>query len=161
MIRYLALTFDAQSLRTVDLLPLLMRRLMEIDALRAHRERLFTILAELTPNALDYGVLGLDATLKSTPRGFLDYYMAREKALATLQTGWLSITVDHTPIGQGGRLVVRLVDSGPGFDYHHELPEPTSTMTLRGRGILLLRSLCTQLVYRGKGNDVEATYEWE
>ncbi len=62
------LELGPEVLRTLDPLPLLVQRLMEIEELRTHREYLSLILAELFSNVLEHGLLGLDTTLKQTPR---------------------------------------------------------------------------------------------
>ena len=49
---------------------------------------------------------------------------------------------------------------GPGFDYQKILPSLGENITLGGRGIPLLRSLCKELVYQGRGNRVEGVYVW-
>lgn len=152
---------DAHTLRTIDPLPLIMQQLTAIDALREHQTCLYTILAELVTNAVDYGVLGLDATLKNSFDGFVTYYTTRGQALTSLQQGWLKITLDYVPQERGGSVVLRIVDSGVGFDYHRSRPTLPGNTAYHGRGIPLVRSLCTELVYQGCGNCVEAVYAWE
>jgi two-component system, HptB-dependent secretion and biofilm response regulator len=68
------------TLRTLDPLPQIMQMLTALQGLHAHRERLYTILAELFANALEHGLLGLNSALKQTPQGFVAYYTAREQS---------------------------------------------------------------------------------
>jgi DNA-binding response OmpR family regulator len=150
----------ADSLRTGDPLPLVTRILAEDQRLSRHKENVYMILAELFSNALEYGLLRLDAKLKKDAKGFDRYYIARERALADLKEGSIKIDLEHLSEHEGGKLVVRIEDSGPGFDYHKILPSLGENMTLGGRGIPLLRSLCQELVYHGRGNRVEAVYVW-
>ena len=81
--------------------------------LHEHRERLYTIFAELFSNALDHGLLGLDSRMKHTPQCFMAYYAAREHGLATLQDGWIELPT--TP-GLGVDMDVERLKAHP----HHE-----------------------------------------
>jgi hypothetical protein len=151
---------EPDSLRTGDPLPLVTRILVEDKRLSRHKENVYMILAELFSNALEYGILGLDPELKKDAEGFDRYYIARERALADLKEGSIKIDLEHLSEHEGGKLVVRIEDSGPGFDYHKILPSLGENITLGGRGIPLLRSLCQELVYQGRGNRVKAVYVW-
>jgi anti-sigma regulatory factor (Ser/Thr protein kinase) len=157
---HMALEFDAITLRTLDPLPQIMQMLMALQGLHAHRARLYTILAELFANALEHGLLGLDAGLKHTPQGFVAYYTAREQSLAALEQGWINIALTHTAMGTGGQLTICIKDSGPGFDYQRYQPDLAVNTTHSGRGIPLVRALCQELTYHGAGNCVEAVYVW-
>jgi serine phosphatase RsbU (regulator of sigma subunit) len=126
-----------------------------------HRENINLILSELYANALDWGLLGLDSTMKKDAEGFERYYAARQEALATLDDGWIKIDFELFGQDKGGKLVVRVEDSGPGFDYHKTMPELFDNPALGGRGIKLVRSFCKDVVYEGKGNKVKAVYVWE
>ncbi len=149
----------ARSLRTNDLLPHLMEMLIGAHRwLRDHKGNI--VVSELFSNALDWGVLGLDSKIRKDPEGFEGYYATRHRALAALEDGRRKIDLELFQQDEGGKLVVRLEDSGPGFDYHKALPPLSKNITLGGRGIQLLRSLCQELVYQGSGNWVKAVYAW-
>jgi CheY-like chemotaxis protein len=157
---HMTLELDAMTLRTLDPLPQIMQMLMALQGLHNHRERLYTILAELFANALEHGLLDLDSGLKHTPQGFVAYYTAREQSLAALEHGWIKIILTHKAMGAAGQLTLRIEDSGPGFDYQRRWPDLTVNMTHSGRGIPLVRALCQALAYHGAGNCVEAVYVW-
>jgi anti-sigma regulatory factor (Ser/Thr protein kinase) len=73
------------------------------------------------------------------------------------------LTLRLTCLVRAGKasLIIRVEDSGPGFDFGAPLPElPVNTAT-HGRGLLLVRSLCKEVVFHGKGNAVDAIFEWE
>ena len=148
------------TLRTGDPLPLITRILAEDKRLYRHKENVYMILAELFSNALEHGLLGLDPNLKKDAEGLARYYIERERALATLDEGSIKIDIEHSLKDEGGRLVVRVEDSGPGFDYHKTLPSLSENIRIGGRGIPLVRSLCQELVYQGRGNRVKAIYAW-
>lgn len=136
--------------------------IMHVQPIPSHKERLFVILDELYTNSLEHGLLKLDSSLKQEEDGFLRFLKAREQAIEQLNDGFIDVQVTHEPLGDfQGELTIRFEDSGEGFDYellnHHLSP---SQSTFSGRGILLTRSLCSNLTYEGRGNIVTAVYRW-
>ncbi|MBF0588583.1 MAG: fused response regulator/phosphatase [Magnetococcales bacterium] len=160
--------YSAETLRSVDPLPTVINVLMKLQAPSGHRERIYTILAELFSNALDHGLLGLDTQMKTTPEGFMRYYSQREERLAKLEDGYINLDLTHTPFGpednerhgQGGEIRIRMEDSGPGFNQFKIHSSLEGNMGHGGRGIALIRSLCAKLVYHGRSNIAEAIYHW-
>ena len=158
----LVLELGPDILRTERPLPDLINMLMRSQrGLRDHRENINLILLELYANALDWGLLGLDSTMKKDAEGFERYYAARQEALATLENGWIKIDLELFRQDKGSKLVIRVEDSGPGFDYHKTMPEFFDNTGLGGRGVKLVHSFCKDVVYEGKGNKVKAVYVWE
>ena len=162
----LSFSFGARMLRTVDPLPTIINAIMNLQAPFGHRERIYTILAELFSNALDHGLLGLDTETKQTSEGFLRYYAQREERLAMLGEGFIRLKLSHIPNNcgvdgaVGGEIRILLEDSGPGFDLDQVRSTLTGNIGHGGRGIALIRSLCAELVYHGSGNSAEAVYRW-
>lgn len=158
---HLSYELGPESLRSSNPLPLLQQMLVEFPQLRRRSGAIYTVLAELYSNALEHGIMGLDSRMKRSARGFAAYYEARERALASLD-GWVRFDF-RCEIGDGGgRLVVTVTDSGPGFDYRSRLCEDADSgrRDYHGRGLALLRRLCQSLTYRGCGNEVEAIFAW-
>ncbi|MBF0177417.1 MAG: fused response regulator/phosphatase [Magnetococcales bacterium] len=153
-------SFSAHTLKSVDPLPTIINALMNLQAPSGQRERIYTVLAELFSNALDHGLLQLDTRTKETPEGFLRYYAQREERLAALTEGEIEIHLTHTPHPQGGELRIRVADSGPGFDPSKVQSFLEGNLHHGGRGIALVRSLCTELTYHGNANIAEVTYRW-
>jgi DNA-binding response OmpR family regulator len=150
------------TLRDFNPLPLLLHLLMEVPGLRPHSGTLYIVLAELYSNALEHGVIGLDSKLKSNPPGFVEYYEKREEGLAGLYEGWVKFSFDHLPSEGGGRLRFLVEDSGAGFDYNNDVFKVGSNdENLHGRGIQLLKTLCQDIQYSGRGNEVEVFFEWQ
>lgn len=149
-----------EILKGMDPLPAILHVLLEIQGLYTHRGRLYTILAELYSNALEHGVLGMDSKLKTSPEGFAEYYETREQRLTNLNEGFIRINLHHEPADDGGKLTIEYQDSGKGFDvssYHGE----TKNSVFSGRGIALVKSLCTELNYNESGNGIQAVYLWQ
>ncbi len=155
------LELEADALREFDPLPHLMQLLMEVQSLYTHRERIYTVLAELYTNALDHGVLKLDSAMKATPEGFIDFYHKRAEKLAALEHGWVRIELAHQQTDGGGQLRVMVSDSGEGFAVDSVAEGFGGAASFCGRGIPLLRSLCSQLSYEERGSRAVAHYDWE
>jgi anti-sigma regulatory factor (Ser/Thr protein kinase) len=101
--------------------------------------------------------------VKQGPEGFARYYQQRADALARLNDGWLLINAEHTPSETGGLLLIRVEDSGPGFDVpalERGVNEQATNKNYCGRGIPLVRNLCEYVTYKNRGNCVEAAYRW-
>lgn len=155
----ICLKIDAAQLRA-DPMQAVIDNIMTRPELQDHKENLYVILAELIINALDYGILGLAPSIKDDPEGLGQYFLARMAALASLEQGWIAIDLNYSPLPSGGKIIIRMQDSGPGFDYTKIKPNLCERHTCRGRGIYLVRSLCQSLTFQGKGNIVEAVYQW-
>jgi len=158
----MALELDPDDLRNSETVQYLLETLIAAErGLLDHRENLYLILSELFVNALDYGILGLDPTKKKDPLSFEEYHISREKRLAGLKNGSVRIGLDLPNQNGDQNLIIRVEDSGPGFDYNKALPALSENLAMGGRGIPLVQSLCRELVYQGTGNRVKAVYAWE
>lgn len=155
----LAFDLHADALRVTDPVPMLLSQLQQVPGIEQHRCALYTVLSELYSNALDHGVLGLNSSLKDSPDGFERYLEARERELARLSEGWVSIKAVCARWPAGGQLTIEIEDSGDGFDWKSVAVEPPSSGA-HGRGLHLVRGLCHTLSFEGCGNFVCAVYLW-
>jgi CheY-like chemotaxis protein len=146
------------SLHHVNPVPLAIGQLLEIECLGTHRHFLFTVLSELYSNALEHGILGLDSDMKSSPEGFGQYYAEREARLKKLETGFVRIELEHLPQSCSSNILIRVFDSGPGFDHERCVKPLEPNLEHSGRGVPLVQSLCKSLHFQGRGNQVEAVY---
>ncbi len=153
--------FDIQALRNLNPVPVLVNSLMEIQGIKDHQQTIFMIVTELFANALDHGVLKLDSAIKQSPEGFMRFYELKEERLKTTERGYIRILFNHQPTATGGRLTIRVKDSGDGFDRDATLARLNSNTGYSGRGIRLLETLCNQITYQGRGNRVTAVFDWE
>lgn len=145
--------FRAQSLRHSNPLPYLLRLLMEVQALRPRGGEIYTVLTELYSNALEHGVMGLDSALKRDASGFAEYYRERRLRLMQLQEGYVRFHLQLCPQDGGGRLIVRVEDSGPGLP--DMLPPASPDSALCGRGLALVRELSDVCYWDRQGISVE------
>lgn len=150
------------DLRTVNPIAVLIRHISSIQGLSQHREKIYVILSELFNNACDHGVLKLSSGLKSQPDGFTAYLQERQKRLDELTTGCIDISLQHVaaPDRVGGNLLIRVTDSGDGFDYQSQPSQSSAQPQRGGRGVMLAKGLCQEFNYEGKGNVVTASYAW-
>ena len=118
-------------------------------------------MAELFSNAFEHGVLGLSSELKSSTEGFTKYYQLREERMQNIGDGSVCFVFDHSPVENGGKLVIQVIDSGDGFDYKEKEDSDFKAQGYSGRGIPLIRSICESLKYSGNGNTVEVTLRWD
>ncbi|MDD1620303.1 MAG: SpoIIE family protein phosphatase [Methylococcaceae bacterium] len=153
--------FDISTLREINPVPLMVNTAMEIQGLQEHRQAVFMIVSELFTNALDHGLLDLDSGIKAMPDGFMDFYALKEERLRTRSQGKIRFLFVHRPTEQGGRLTIKVWDSGAGFDWQRWTQELDNNLGYCGRGVRLVETLCTSLIFQGRGNRVEAVFDWE
>jgi len=154
---HLRINLESDALRHFDPRPVLTQITMDIQGLYQHRERLFRIFEELYTNALDYGVLGLDPSLKSSSERHMEFVSEKERRLNAISEGFIVIDIKHHPEQGGGLLDIVFEDSGQGFDYD------AVRMTLVGEtstGLGLLEQLCDEVRVYPPGNEVHVSYRW-
>jgi CheY-like chemotaxis protein len=153
--------FRAATLKRFNPLPYLLQLLLEVHGLRAQSGALYSVLAELYSNALEHGVLGLDSSLKRDVLGFTRYYQQRNMRLDELQDGFVRVHLQVTPQGEGGCLVIRVEDSGKGFDVGRVLDRPIDPVRLSGRGVSLIRQLGRNASWSDDGRSARVEFFWE
>ncbi|MDP2786566.1 MAG: fused response regulator/phosphatase [Pseudomonadota bacterium] len=158
----LDLTYNAQELRYIDVVPAVLGLITQVQTLKEHQGALFLVLSELFNNALDHGLLGLDSVTKQWIGGFEFYLQQRAERLAKLHEGRIDLSFLLHQEESRAVLDISINDSGPGFDYSHRLQGQTALSEVNeqpfGRGIALVKSLCNQIVYSGAGNKVWCRY---
>ena len=157
----LSFEFRAATLKRFNPLPCLLQLLLQVRGLRAQSGALYSVLAELYSNALEHGVLGLDSALKRDAHGFARYYQERATRLAELQEGYVRVHLQVVPEGAGGRLTVRVEDSGKGFDVERVLARPDDAGRLCGRGVSLVRQFSRQASWSDGGRTACVEFSWE
>ncbi|MNO61882.1 Transcriptional regulatory protein AfsQ1 [compost metagenome] len=154
--------FRAPTLKHFNPLPFLLQLLMEVQALRPKGGALYSVLAELYSNALEHGVMGLDSSLKRDAKGFARYYEQRAKRLAALRDGYVRFHLDlSSHVDGGGRLLIRMEDSGDGFDIGAVLQSQGEVSPYCGRGLMLVRQLADRCQWSSDGKSVSVEFFWE
>ncbi|MDD2060770.1 fused response regulator/phosphatase [Pseudomonas sp. GD03860] len=153
--------FRAQTLKRFNPLPYLLQLLQEVHGLRAQGGALHSVLNELYSNALEHGVLGLDSGLKRDAAGFADYYRQRSERLQALSDGYIRVGLRVEPVGQGGRLIIEVDDSGKGFNIEQVLARPLIEQGLCGRGLNLIRRLSRHAEWTDQGRRACVEFTWD
>ncbi|WP_285408376.1 fused response regulator/phosphatase [Pseudomonas sp. FR229a] len=153
--------FRGATLRRFNPLPFLLQLLLEVHGLRSQSGAMYSVLAELYSNALEHGVLGLDSSLKRDAAGFARYYEMRAARLEALQEGFVRVHLQVQPRGEGGRLAIRVEDSGKGFDVARVMQRPLDNVRLSGRGISLVRQLGHNANWSDQGRSASVEFFWE
>ncbi len=155
----LSLNIDAEVMRNVNPLPILMNMVSDLQGLEDHHGNLFTVLAEMYSNALEHGLLDLDSGLKKDAKGFAQYYELRQQRLDELKDARISFTFHHEVDKDQGKLNMCLKHNGLGFDHERIETNLIENETASGRGISLIRSICDEVNYTDGGNRLEVSYK--
>ncbi len=153
-------TLRGDTLKTFNPMPLMLSILSDVPYLNGLSGQLYTLMAELFSNAFEHGVLSLNSSLKQDAQGFAEYYRQRENAIKELKYGQVSFEFDHKPLADGGKLVIKVTDSGSGFDYKSKQDKQFANQGYSGRGIPLILSICDNIEYLGDGNIVKVELSW-
>lgn len=159
---HLQLQLGPSQLRRLDLEPLLASFCASLGLDEARKGVFSLVLRELLTNALEHGLLGLDSNIKNGPEGFENYLNARSAALSELSHGQIEIEIAQSGDLDENTLIIRVIDSGPGYDWQQLRPpaqEPGAEL-YHGRGLQLIRSLARKTQIRGRGNDISVTLAW-
>lgn len=160
------LELRGQTLRRFNPLPHLLQSLLEVHGLRVYSGALYNVLAELYSNALEHGVLGLDSALKRNAEGFSRYYQLRAARLASLKDGYVRFRLNILPLSAGGgldgggRLIIQVEDSGPGFNVASALARQRNPVEFCGRGLGLVQSLSDSCAWSEDGRSVSVEFSW-
>lgn len=156
----LQLSFGVTQLQRLDLAPIVAAQCNTLGLAAEKQGALAVILYELLSNALDHGLLGLNSAMKNLPDGFEQYFETRRERLAALTQGEIRVEVRQQGNASGNSLQVRVCDSGKGFDIERLPLDQDLNHQYHGRGLILVRSLCQQLVFYPPGNSVKAELCW-
>lgn len=151
---------QGENINKIDPIPQIVTNINNIIGNEEHSQSLFTILTELYVNAVDHGLLELDSNLKNSPEGFSLYFKDREKKLKSLTNESIEITISIKENPDSYVVVIRIEDSGKGFNIDALNLNNNDTVDIKafGRGVSLVKNLCETLYYELPGNIVEAIY---
>lgn len=149
--------YNAPQLKLETPIPALLESLLEHGLPKNDQETLYTVLAELYANALDHGVLGLPSSLKHSADGVEQYYVKREQCLTALDSGSVSITINHYRNNKKSWLEIVVEDTGAGFDWKR-VKKLSAEDHFFGRGLLLIGSLCQSVDVRDGGRCIHVVF---
>ena len=146
--------FQCADLKQGDPLPGIFKRISDFHGIENYHASISMILSELVSNALDHGILKLESSLKKDADGFEAYYVEKQKRLEVLEHGYIKVSI-HKDISELGEFFcISVEDSGEGFETEADLQQLEGNIAHSGRGIQLLRKLCSEISYNRSGNRV-------
>lgn len=150
--------YENQELENLNLVSDITQSICTECGFNYPNSKLETVLSEIITNAIDHGVLGLDSKVKDRPNGFSKYLSERNKRMAALDGSWVSITVESI---DSQTIQMAVQDSGPGFDKDSVYPFIRSPidLSLFGRGLLIVQSLCKSMAHVGNGNCIVVEFK--
>ncbi|TAJ79865.1 MAG: PAS domain S-box protein [Gallionellaceae bacterium] len=150
-----ALTLAMHQIKKLDVVPLLLDIVQQIEKDKERGGEIFMILSELFDNALDHGLLQLDSSLKHHEDGMEKYFAERATRLANAGDGQIQLNLEKALNADGGAcLRIRVQDSGNGFDYQLMDTQIAADTQRHGRGIALVYNLCRTVQFLGNGSGV-------
>ncbi len=143
------ITIEGSLIAVSDLVSMFDGLMRASDMVGDLRQKAFTVFAELISNALDHGVLGLDSSLKNDFTGFAEYLSLKEERLENIgESESLKMSFAYDPKAENISFSIK--DSGKGYDF--EATKEMSDAALSGRGIALIKQLCSQVEVVSPGN---------
>lgn len=140
-------------LRRLDIVPLIVGKVVELQGLRDKRQTLFTIFSELLGRAIDEGLLGMDNRAVSSPEGQTAFFRERAQLLEELENGSIRLNLGARTWGEGGELDIRV-------EYSCRDHRECSCHGVHHPGANPLRRLCAVLEEENDGKTVHAVYRW-
>lgn len=158
----LSFQFSASNLRhNASPIEFVVDSIMGMQPLIPYKEEIFVILSELFNNALEHGILNLSSDIKQQENGFFIYSQKRQEAIDTLQEGEIHIKIHHVMSSEfSGRMHFTINHTGENTADLDTIGEATDHL-FYGRGISIVRSLCSEFHFSHGGAQVDAVFDWE
>ncbi len=151
------LCLEDADLDSPDIVSQIISVVANIQGVKAHQDKIFTIVSELYSNALEHGILGLESSMKATPDGFDQFYRLRAERLQNLQDQRIELSFRYLPETKNS-LEIIVSDTGRGFDQEKVMKSLEQNEEAFGRGLMLLKSMCDQLEYSQEGRCAKVVY---
>ena len=155
-----ALTLTMLQIKKMDVVPLLLDIVQQIEKDDARGGEIFMILSEMFNNALDHGLLKMDSGLKHHEDGMEKYFDERAARLANTETGYIQLNLEKVVnTDSSAFLRMRVADSGIGFDYQKVVDRVAADTQLHGRGLVLLYHVCRKVQFLHGGAEVLVEFD--
>ncbi len=154
----LSMRLEGEDLRDTSIVNQILGFVASIKGIELHQDKIFTIVSELYSNSLEHGVLQLSSKLKSSADGFEEYYRLRQEKLEQLAEQFIELDFTYLR-GEPNKVKLVITDSGEGFDIASLEKGANDNENSHGRGISLLKTLCSVLKYSNGGRTATAIYE--
>lgn len=155
----LSMELSGQSLLSVDPVQVITEQYRKLDEKVVEIDRLEEILSVLYNNALNHGVLELSRVDQEIVKFDESDIVETKNQYYKLDNGFVRIELKHVGVPGSSSLLLRLEDSGKGFDYSGFISDickdPGGKTVKNKSGIAFARDLSQSMHYSGKGNRVE------
>ena len=152
------LHLDAAAIKAYDPGPLLSQMMSDLQGGHTFRGQIHTILSELYKNAIEYGLLKMDSSLRKQDDGILKYNQLKKDRLEALGEGSIHIEMGNQISSEtSGKLFIVIEDSGEGFDYN-KLQDDIFADKHRGLG--LVNQVADKVQFEAPGNKVRIECHW-
>ena len=155
----LQFSLKPDDMRRCEPIPQIIHHISNAAGVDLHQDFISTILSELYNNALEHGLLKLDSDVKNDTDGFINYYQLRRESLEQLTEGQIDITLEAHPAGKNSHIVIEVTDTGQGYNY--ETSHDGDEQDNHGRGLMLTRQLCEQLLVSNGGRTTKVIYKFQ
>ncbi|MGF1865570.1 SpoIIE family protein phosphatase [Enterovibrio norvegicus] len=153
----LTVYFGSSELQKVNLVGEVRRMLKGTLGSNIDLDLMCTVLSELSNNALEHGLLGLESDVKTDDQGFLDYYLERQRRLEALGGhAYMEIGISFNPSKR--TLSFYVTHNGEGFESEGVGSRLDETGAMCGRGIALVSELCDTFDYIDGGHIAKGVY---
>lgn len=158
---------DAHQLKQDNVLAEITKILGGFPELAERLPELSCVVAEAYNNCVDHGLLDLNSHMKmvstiTTPEQmFLQYYQMRQERLANFVAGSIELEFSTKVINNRLELLIKITDSGDGFDYHSALAtlvEDIDHDKPCHRGLALIHQLCENIRFADGGRTMLLTF---
>jgi len=154
---------NGPNLRNVNPVQIVLDQYRNMGDLVVSIDKLNDILSALYENALNHGVLELSHIYSSSTEEDDSYNEERNKRIDGLDYGFVRIELQQVNNQEYSLLLIRLEDSGRGFDHVGVLSDIRNRSNrisrAHKRGIPMVSELCQSLHYQGRGNRVEVVLD--
>ncbi|SMF36090.1 Response regulators consisting of a CheY-like receiver domain and a winged-helix DNA-binding domain [Alteromonadaceae bacterium Bs31] len=154
----LSMRLEGEDLRDTSIVNQILAFVASIQGIELHQDKIFTIVSELYSNSLEHGVLQLSSDLKSSADGFEEYYRQRQQRLDGLTDEFIELDFIYLR-GEPNKVKLVITDCGEGFDVEEREAISSESEHSHGRGLSLLKDLCSELTYSNGGRTATAVYE--
>jgi serine phosphatase RsbU (regulator of sigma subunit)/anti-sigma regulatory factor (Ser/Thr protein kinase) len=155
-----ALTLTMHQIRKLDVVPLLLDIVQQIEKDKDQGGEIFMVLSEMFNNALDHGILKLDSSLKHHEEGMEKYFDERATRLAITHSGHIQLNLKKIVNADGSAyLWIRVIDTGNGFDYRKVADRIATDTQRHGRGLTLLYQVCRSVQFLNGGSGVLVEFD--
>ena len=156
----LMLEVSGESLRHVDPVPIIVDQYNKLDEPVVCVDKLRCIISALYENALNHGVLEISNLTSPGAADENSIENERYRRFDSISGGFVRIEVQRVIYQGKSSILIKLEDSGSGFDHLSMLSESSREQGARNHenngGIQMVRDMCQSLRYQGRGNRVEA-----